>query len=154
VNNYVAQNVVLGQTFTNELLTALTLRPAAAIIAAGKLRLSHDPAFNPTSQSTIAALAANEVNYSGYPAGGLAAVISGAVNQTPQKQAVIVNGLFEATPAGPFVPDQAYGWWIDDGTNFVAGEAFPGHAAAGFANPGDYLDLTAIIPIGMILSTN
>jgi len=44
------------------------------------------------------------------------------------------------------VPDVVTGWWIDDGTNVVASERFEGGVTVGFAAPGSFLTLTAILP--------
>jgi hypothetical protein len=144
------KQVVFSQAFMNAVLAAFNVRPAASLIGAGKLRLSHDPAFNPQPSSTIASLAANETNFSGYPAGGAALVLVPGVNLTPIIQAGIATAVFEAFTAAPFVADTITGWWCDDGVNLVAGEAFgPGNAVP-IGAPGDFLQLDAILPIRMM----
>lgn len=149
MNAYTSQAVVLSQVFANELLLAISTRPGAALVAAGKIRLSIDPAFNPTPQTTLASLAANEANFSGYPAGGVAAVFSAGLNVSPSIQGSQALATFIATVAGPFVPNVVTGYWIDDGTNPVIMEKFANGATASFANPGDFLDLNTITPVPM-----
>jgi hypothetical protein len=146
VTTYTAQNVTMGQAFMNTIIAALKTVASAALIASAKVRLSNSPSFNPIPGSTIAQLAANECAYSGYAAGGIAAVLSAPVNLSAGAQGTLISALFEATTATPFVPDTAYGWWIDDGTNFIAGEKFANNANAPFAAPGSFLSLTAIVP--------
>lgn len=153
MTNYVAQSVTLGQTFVNTILDALLTRPAGALIVTGKLRLSKDPSLVITPQSTRAALAANEADYSGYTAGGIAAVVSAPVNLSNNAHGVLVQGLFEATTATPFVSANVTGWWIDDGTNLIAGERFSGNQIAAFAAVGAYLSLTAMVPLQLIQGT-
>jgi hypothetical protein len=153
VPSYNSQQVGFSQFFANELLTAITTRPAAALVAAGKVRLSQDPAFNPTPQSTMAALATNEANFSGYTAGGDAATIGTPVNLSPNCQGVLATAMFVAAPAGPFVPNTVYGYWVDDGTNVVAYERFANGASFSFASPGDFLDLTVLLPVQLTQAT-
>jgi hypothetical protein len=149
LNEYTAQQVTVGLTFADELLTALTTRPAAAIIAAGKIRLSQDPAFNPTPQSTVAALAANEATYSGYAAGGIALVLTVGLNLSPSIVGAVASALFVASGGGPFVSNNVYGYWVDDGTNLVVGEKFAGGGIASFGAPGDFLDLNVAVPLAL-----
>jgi hypothetical protein len=144
MNSYISQNVVIGQEFMNSLLACISTRPAAALVAAGKIRLSLDPSFNPTPQSTAATLSPNEATFTGYAAGGIAMVLSGAVNVSPVIQGVLANALFTAT--GSAISNNVYGYWIDDGTNLVIGERFSAAQIASFATAGDFLDLTCIIP--------
>lgn len=153
MNFWVAQNVVYGRTFSDTILAALSARPAAALIAAGKLRLSKDPAFAPNPASTVAALAANEADFSGYVAGGSALALSAAVNLSPSIQGVTDVALFTAAVAVPFVSNAVTGWWVDDGANFVAGEAFPNGQTANFATPGDFLQLVAELPVNLLQAT-
>lgn len=146
MTNYTAQNVTFGQAFMNTIMAALKTVPSGALIATAKLRLSNSPSFAPTPASTIASLDATECAYSGYTAGGIAVSLSAPLNLSTVCQGVLTNGLFLATTASPFVPDVAYGWWIDDGTNFIAGERFSGNQSASFASPGAFLDLNALVP--------
>lgn len=146
MNIYTSRAVVLGRTFAGALLGAIATRPAAALIAAGKIRLSKDPAFNPTPDTTLASLTGAEANYSGYAAGGIAAVFSVVLGVTPIIAGVLANALFYATTASPFVSNNVYGYWVDDGTNICIAEKFAGGGIASFGAAGDFLDLTTIIP--------
>jgi hypothetical protein len=147
VNSFKSQNVIYGTAFLNTVLAAFKTIPAAALIATGKLRLSHDPAFNPVPGTALAALVAQEANFSGYPAGGAAVVLSAPVNLSPTAQGAVVSNLFLATTASPFVNDNCTGYWIDDGTNFIMGEAFGAGQAAAFSSPGDFLELIVELPM-------
>lgn len=134
-----------GQAFVNTVLAAMKTDPGAALIVGGKLRLSQDPAYNPTPTSTIAGLDANECDYSGYTAGGYAVVVPTPVNLSVTAQGLFISQLFTATTATPFVPNTLYGWWLDDGTNVVAYGVFSGSPPPQMGSPGDFLDLGAEI---------
>jgi hypothetical protein len=138
----------------NAVIAAFKTVPGAALIVAGKVRLSQDPSFAPTPDSTIAGLAANEADYSGYAAGGIAAVLSAPVNLSNNAQGTIISATFTAVSATPFVPNQVYGWWLDDGTNFIAGERFVNNGQAPFGAVGDFLALIVLLPGQLLQPTS
>jgi hypothetical protein len=146
VNNYTSQDVTYGTVFAQSVLAAFSTAPANPLIHTGKLRLSQDPAFNPQPNSTVAGLAANEATYTGYTAGGVAVALSGGLLPSPNLAGALQTELFTAAGGGTFVPNNVTGWWIDDGTNVIAGERFAGGAVCNFAEVGDYLVLTVILP--------
>jgi hypothetical protein len=150
---YQAIQAIYGQTFVNTVLAAFKTVPGGALVTAGKLRLSNLQTFNPTPANTISDFSANECAYSGYTAGGIAVVLTAPVNLSTIVDGVMFTALFEATSASPFVPDTAYGWWIDDGTNVIAAERFANNGAAGFGAPGAFLNLTAILPMRLMQPT-
>ena len=154
MNNYTAQQVTLGRAFINTILAAFNTRPAGALVVTPKLRLSNNPALVFTPDTTIATLASAECAYSGYTAGGIAATVSAPLDLSTVCQGVFIQGLFEATPASPFVPDTATGWWLDDGTNFLVGEKFSGNQTAPFGVPGNFLALNATIPVQLNQGTS
>jgi hypothetical protein len=154
VTFYQALSAVYGSAFVDTVLAAYKTVASGALVATAKLRLSNSPTYNPTPQSTIAALAATECAYSGYTSGGVAVVLTAPVNLSSVCLGVLFTALFEATTASPFVPDIAYGWWIDDGTNFIAGERFANNQNAGFAAPGAFLNLTAVLPFQLQQATS
>jgi hypothetical protein len=143
---YTSKQVVYGTAFLNSLIAALKTAPANPLINSAKVRLSNSPTFNPSSGSTIASLSSNECAYSGYTAGGIALVVGTPVNLSLTCQGAITAVQFLSTSATPYVPDVAYGYWIDDGTNVILAEAFPPGQQAGFAAPGDFLELVLQIP--------
>lgn len=145
--------VVFGRVFANALLTGLTTLAGAALLATGKLRLSNDPAFNPTPSTLLAALTAAECAYSGYTAGGIAVVMTGPLNVTVDIQGVSQSHLFEAVTASPFITDTAYGWWIDDGTDMLLAGAFADDGPVAFQAPNDFLQLLAILPVSLLQPT-
>lgn len=153
MRSYQSQNVVVGRNFAATILAALGTRPAAALLATPKVRLSMDPSFNPTPDSTVAGLAANEANFSGYTAGGYAPTMSGPVNLAGDISGVTANVLPIATTATPFVSATCYGYWIDDGVNVIVAEKFAGGVTANFGSVGDYLDLQVSIPVELAQST-
>ena len=146
MSTYAAQNVVFGQAAANALLNCLKTAPLAALLATGKLRLSHDPAFNPNPQTALSALSAQEANYSGYPSGGIAVALTVGVNLSPGAQGAVQSALFEAATATPFVSDTVTGWWIDDGTIMWCAEKFTPPFVAPFQAVGDFLQLLAAFP--------
>jgi len=146
MDQYTAQAVVIGRDFANTVLAAMKTVPGGALIVTGKVRLSQDPAFNPTPASTRAGLAAGEADYSGYAAGGIAYVVPDPVNLDTETQGLQVTVAFVATAANPFVENTIYGWWIDDGTNVVVAEKFANDATANFGAAGDFLSLNTRVP--------
>lgn len=142
---YTSTNLIFGRTFANAMLAALKTVPGAALLAAGKVRLSSDAAFSPTADTTLAALVANESAFTGYPAGGVAVSLTTGVDVQPQTQGAITSAVFEGTGTRPLVaPGVAYGYWIDDGVEPAVMEKFPSPVT--FENAGDYLVLNCIIP--------
>lgn len=130
-----------GRAFANTILAALKTAPADPLIDAAKLRLSQDPAYNPTPSATIAALEAQEADYSGYTAGGYAVVVPNPVNLSGSAQGVFLSQLLTATTATPFVDNVLYGWWVDDGANVIAYGRFNQDNPPGMGQPGDFIDL-------------
>lgn len=146
MNNWITKSVVYGQSFLLTVVSALKTVPGGALVVAGKLRLSKDPAFNPTSASTISALAANEADYSGYASGGIAVVLTTGLLVGTVGVGAEAPAVFVAATATPFVPATVYGYWVDDGTNVIAAEAFGGGQSALFGAVGDFLALTLLLP--------
>lgn len=144
------RSVVWGKTFLNSIVTALTVNPAAALIVTPKVRLSKDPAFAPDSSSTRAGLAANEADYDGYAAGGVAPVLSGAVNLAELVQGSIASVLFLGAGGAPFTGNTIFGWWMDDGADVIVAEAFPAGQEVPIASAGDFLDLEVVLPFPLL----
>jgi hypothetical protein len=143
---YSSQNAVIGRAFADTILAALKTVPGSALITSGKVRLSKDPSFNPSSDSSVVALEANEADFSGYPAGGVAVSLSAPLNFSLGCQAVLTSALFLAAAASPFVPNVVTGYWVDDGTNVVQGERFAGGVNFSLSAPGDFLELAVFFP--------
>lgn len=151
--NWTAQNVVYGRTFVNTILAAFAAAPLAELIDTAKIRLSQNPAFAPDPDSAIADLTPTEADYSGYTAGGIAMVVSAPLNLGTDVQGTMSSVLFKATTATPFVSNTVYGWWIDDGTNLICGEAFPGGVNALFGSINDFLQLDVVTPLPLYQTT-
>jgi hypothetical protein len=146
MSQYSSVEVVYGEAFVKSVLAAYKTIPGGPLVSAGKLRLTSNPSFTPTPQSDLLVLEAEESDFSGYPAGGIAVVLTAPVNLSTVAAAVLFTGLFEAAAATPFVGGTVYGYWIDDGTNMICAERFDGGVGAPFAAPGDFLNLTVILP--------
>jgi hypothetical protein len=153
VNNYASQYVVYGRAFMETVIAAFKTVPGGALVVTGKVRLSTDPSFNPTPLSKISDLTPNEANYSGYASGGIAAVLSAPVILSPAAVATVISAFFLATTGSPFVPNNTYGYWIDDGTNVIAAERFANAGVAGFGEAGDFLALTVLLPMQLAQAT-
>jgi hypothetical protein len=150
VNQYTSLQPVFGMDFVNTVLAAYKTVPGGALIVGGKVRLSQDPAFAPTPASLIADLAAQEANFSGYTAGGYAAVLSAPVVITPFIQGVLIPALAIAAVASPFVPNDVTGYWLDDGTNVIMAERFADLGIAAFGAPADFLSLLLVLPFNLL----
>jgi hypothetical protein len=153
VNSYESQQVGYGSAFADTILAALKTVPGGALIVTGKVRLSQDPAFNPTPLSVITDLTPNEANYSGYAAGGIAAILSAPLNLSTVCRGVLIPALFLDTTGSPNVTNVVYGYWIDDGTNVIAFERFANNQTANFTGTGDFLSLTILLPIQLSQGT-
>lgn len=143
---FTSQQIGYGRAFADTVVGAFGTVPANALIHLAKLRLSHDPAFAPTPESTVAGLAAQEAVFTGYPAGGLTFTPGSPVNLSPLAQGAVSTAIFTAGGGGSFTPDTVYGYWIDDGTNVIAYEAFPASQQVPLAAPGDFLVLVIQLP--------
>ena len=153
MTDYTAQNVVFGRDFLNTVLAALKTRPAAELIATGKVRLSQDPGFNPTPGSAIADFSPGEADYSGYAAGGIAYTVPDPVNLSATIQGLTVTVVFKAGTASPFVANSCTGWWLDDGSNVIMAERFANNGQAQFQSPGDFLALDTRLPMSLMQAT-
>jgi hypothetical protein len=138
---------VYGRAFANTVLNAYSTLPTAALIHLGKLRLSNDPNFNPSPDNQIADFAGHEAAFSGYTAGGQAFGPTAPVNLPAGGVIAEAVGSFTAAAATPFVTDQVTGWWVDDGTNVIAGERLASGLVISFARPGDNLTLVVGLPM-------
>jgi hypothetical protein len=138
---YTPQNLTYGTAFLNAIIAALKVAPTNPLVNTAKVRLSANPSYNPTPTSTITALASEEANYSGYTAGGLALTVGSPVNLSSTCQGAVTALQFLATTATPFVANQIYGYWVDDGTNVLVAEKFAAGLVVAFGAPGDYLEL-------------
>jgi len=147
-----AGHLVYGRAWLSTIVAALKTVPGAALLAAGKVRLTKVVGFNPQSSMTIATLTPDECDFVGYPAGGLALTPSAEVNVTQATIGVIGNATFICTDSAAPGPNSCTGYWIDDGVNVVVAEAFvPGQTVV-FAQNGDYLDLQIAVAFALALS--
>jgi hypothetical protein len=142
---YTSNRIVYGTGFLNTVIGAFNTVPAAKLVNAAKLRLSLSNAFNPAPGSTIASLAANEATFTGYTAGGYAFAASAALNLSGNAQGSVTPILI--TASGSTTQNVIYGYWIDDGTNLILGEAFPVGQTVTFAAAGDFLQLLVYLPL-------
>jgi hypothetical protein len=153
VTEWTTANLGFGRAFADSIIAALKTAPANPLINLGKLRLSKDPAFAPTPGSAIADLTPHEADFSGYPAGGAAVVLSAPVNLSAACQGGLFSQTFVGVGGPPFVGNQIYGYWVDDGTNVICFEPF---GAAGFSDigvVGDFLTLNLQIPEQLLQAT-
>lgn len=143
-------SVVLGQAFIDTILANFKAPNVAKLVDAAFVRLSKDPAFNPTSASLVADLELAEADFSGYAAGGYALVLGAAINAGGGGRACAGNIVAIAGAANPFIQNTVYGWWVDDGANMIAGQAFGDGNQVAFGKPGDFLDMLAGIPLNFL----
>jgi hypothetical protein len=146
--DYAARNVQLGAAYVASIVAAQGVRAAAALLVGSKLRLSKDPVFNPLYHTVIADLAALECTFTNYPAGGFTPTYVSPANVGDGIVGMVTNVIAELTAGAPTVGNVIYGWWIDDGVNFVAGEKMAVPGGVVLSAPGDYLSLLACIPFG------
>lgn len=153
MNQWTTQEATYGRTFADTVLAALKTVPGGPLIAAAKVRLSMDPAFAPTPDNKIADFTPNEANYSGYAAGGVALTLAGTGVASPGCEVEYAAVVFTATAATPFVPNNVTGYWIDDGTNVIAAEAFGSSGPWAVAQSGDFLQLDLRLPLQLHQAT-
>lgn len=137
----IASIVTRGRVWLNTLLATLKTRPAAALLATGKLRLLKSRVVSIAPDVTLAALAAEEADYTDYPVGGFAFLGNDPVNYNDLGQGYVLQHTFLVTSATPAIGNDIAGYWIDDGTNMVLGEYFGIGADVPMQVQGDYLEL-------------
>ncbi len=151
--HHTAKNIVFGRAFMHTVMGYMGTGLAVDLIDGGFVRLSQDPDFALGANTLIADLTAGEADYSGYVAGGIAFVPSAGVNVSSNVVGIQTPVTFAATVVDPFVQNTVYGWWLDDGTNFVAGERFVLPLVYEFLLPLDYLQLDVVLPFGLVVAT-
>jgi hypothetical protein len=147
VNNYTTAKVVYGKAFIQKWMAALTAAVTTGLLAAAKIRLSKDPQFNPTPDSVLSALAAQEADFSGYPAGGKALILAQGVGSSAGAYSDLAQVLFTGAPATPQVVNTITGYWVDDATEFCIGERFTAGLTVPFESAADYFGLTLLVPL-------
>jgi len=147
LNTFQSLQPTYGRAFIDTVLAAYKTVPGGALIVSPKLRLSKDPAFNPQPGSLIADLTPQEADFSGYTAGGYALVLSAPVNLSGSVEGVLSSATAISVPAGPFVSNNLYGYWIDDGTNMICGEAFGGAGPIPIGLAGDFAQVDVRLPL-------
>jgi hypothetical protein len=123
------------------LLTALTARPAAALLTTPTVVLYTAGPLPTMNQAfgnyTLA-------TFSGYAA--QAVTLSGVVNISLGTQALLGTALFVSTAASPFVPNTILGYLLTDGvTALYGGEQF--QTPVNIASAGDFVHLDLVLPI-------
>lgn len=144
MNEYVTVAPVLTSAFAKTVLAAYKTVPLAELIPTPKLRLSKDPLFNPGPESVIADFTPNEADFTGYPAGGSAPVLS-----APFKFSLLLWGLQQTVvfaSSGSAAQNTIYGYWLDDGSDVIIAEKFAGGQTAAFNDTGDFLALDVRVP--------
>jgi hypothetical protein len=132
---------ILGAFIQAGILSALTARPAAALISSWTLHLATVVPSPLTPQNVPGDF--TEATFTGYAASAVT-FASGQVN-LPSGQGVglLQNAVFACSASG--TPNNINGYFIKDGAgNFILGEAFA--APIPIVNPGDFVDLTVIFP--------
>lgn len=138
------KRVTYARALTDALLSALTARPAAVLLATPTLVLWVDgPAITP--DWSPAAYAAP--TFHGYAV--VAPTLSVPVNIGGTDQALIASGSFIST-AGGTINDTCNGYALVDTTLAIPYliERFPNPIS--FGSVGDFLDIDLIIPLPMI----
>lgn len=153
MSSVVTQSVVFGRAFADAIIAGLSTLAGTALLATAKLRLSHDPAYNPLPDTLLADLEAQEALYSGYPAGGVAVALSAPLNVAVGIEGAVQSHLWIATNASPFVGDSITGWWIDNGTDMLLASPFGDLGPVSIGLAGDFLNLLGVLPVGMYQPT-
>lgn len=128
-----------NRLFLGTVVTALAARPAAALAAGLSLGL-YENLLDPGPNDLLAAYTA--CTFSGYAP--VSPTQSVPVNLPSQAVATVVDGLYVAAVAGPFVPGIAVGCMLSTGGLLVASYRFPD--AVNFVQVGDFLELVVALP--------
>jgi hypothetical protein len=136
------------QAIADNLLNALSTVPGGPILATPTLRLvKQSISLSPTTP--IANLVAQESGFTGYvkaPLGGLGVPL----NVLPYTRGLVNTHTFAVSPA-PTVTETVWGYFVDsgNGADWALAEMFP----SGFpmANGGDFLELTVVFGILMLV---
>jgi len=142
------RNPVYSRTLSEAILGALDVNPAAALIVTPFLHLFTVGPAPITPDSVIADF--TECTFVGYAPVAVTFPLLGPIKLADFVIAVERSLMFVG---GAIVPpgENALGYWVDDaavgGTNLYISEAFVG--PAGFALPGDFLQLDLLFPFPM-----
>jgi hypothetical protein len=134
--------LTIANTLINAVLTALSTRPAGALLTTPTIELWNATTGTLTPNSTYGQF--TKTTFSGYAA--VALTLTGPVTINPTTQGMIANASFVATSASPFVPDTILGYMLTDGVSAL-------YAFERFANPvpipapGAFIDLSFVFPL-------
>ena len=137
-------NPILARHFANAVVSAYLTRPAGALIVTPGVHLMATSPGVITADTPLADLVAVEANFSGYATA--TPTFSGPGNYNLRTQVAYTNVTFTATTASPFVSNNIYGYWLDDGTNLILAELFTNPTPLPIAKVGDFLDLSLFVP--------
>lgn len=141
---YESQNLVYSRAFMDTVLDAYKTVPGGALITAPTLRLLQGALPAITPDTALADLVALEANFSGYGADTFTLTVP--VQSSTNVQCAIGSGTFVATTASPFVGNTITGYFVTDGTNLVASEAFPLSSPVPIDAVGKFLTLNVALP--------
>lgn len=142
---WISQNPTYGRGFLDTVVAAMKTDPGAALIVAGKIRLSTNPAFDANFNAAIADLTPDEATFTGYTAGGYAVSLSAVLNLGPTALGSLAHALIVCSADG--TSQTCYGYWVDDGANVILMEAFDPDNPPSFELAGDFLDLDVVFPL-------
>jgi hypothetical protein len=142
---WTTKNFTWAKALIDAMLTALSARPAAALLTTPKLILIK--AGGPiTPTSAVADF--TEANFSGYAQS--AQTLAGPVTTASGGQGMLGSGTFVATTASPFVDNNVVGYLVTDGASaFYGGELFD--APQPIAAPGDFVGVNLVMPAALEL---
>lgn len=144
----VSQAPILSRTKATDLSACFKTRPAGALVTTATLKLIKTPSLALTPDTTQATLAANEADFNGYAAA--TPTLSDPYNQGSDYIGPIATATFAMGSGSPANPCTIYGYWLEDGLGaVVVMEVFPDSDGIPIANPGDYVEVSVILPVQM-----
>lgn len=149
---YEAQNLIYARSFADAWLDAFSTIPTAKLIAAPTVRLLMGALPAITPDTTLAALEALEANFSGYGADTITLTVP--AQPSTKVEGAIGSATFIAATASPFVSSNVSGYFLTDGTNLVAAEAFPNGQVFPIAAAGQFLTINVVLPNNLYQATS
>jgi len=138
---YVTGIFTWAWTLLTSMFTALSTRPAAALLSTPQVMLynnNHVPGVVDSVSNFTPCI------FSGYA--NATVTLTGPGNLSGTQIGMLATASFLATTASPFVSDTAYGYILYDGaSNYYGGELFP--TPIPFAAAGAFLELDLVLPL-------
>lgn len=139
------EEFMFSDEFADAWLQSLKTLPGAALVGTMSIGLVKDPTFVPDPSNTLADYTALAADYHGYAAAATALTVP--VNPGPDASGALGLGTFIMTSGSPANPNTVYTYYVYSGSLLIGAEKFTQGREVIFANPGDFLVMSVVLPV-------